>query len=64
MEIDAVLSLLGLALRGGRLVMGEEPVETVTQARDLPSRRVGIPSSTSSPSCPRRNTRLESVMVV
>ena len=32
MEIDAVLSLLGLALRGGRLVMGEEPVETVTQA--------------------------------
>lgn len=34
MEIDAVLSLLGLALRGGRLVMGEEPVETVTQARD------------------------------
>ena len=34
MEIDAVLSLLGLALRGGRLVMGEEPVETVVQARD------------------------------
>lgn len=34
MEIDAVLSLLGLSLRGGRLVMGEEPVETVTQARD------------------------------
>lgn len=34
MEIDAVLSLLGLALRGGRLVMGEEPVESVVQARD------------------------------
>lgn len=34
MEIDAVLSLLGLALRGGRLVMGEEPVEAVVQARD------------------------------
>ena len=34
MENDAVLSLLGLALRGGRLVMGEEPVEAVAQARD------------------------------
>lgn len=34
MEIDAVLSLLGLALRGGRLVMGEEPVETVVLSRD------------------------------
>lgn len=34
MEIDAVLSLLGLALRGGRLVMGEEPVEDTVQARD------------------------------
>ena len=29
-----VLSLLGLALRGGRLVMGEEPVEGIVRARD------------------------------
>ena len=31
---DNILSLLGLALRGGRLVMGEEPVEGVARARD------------------------------
>ena len=29
-----VLSLLGLALRGGRLVLGEEPVEGIVRARD------------------------------
>ena len=29
-----ILSLLGLALRGGNLVVGEEPVEAVTRARD------------------------------
>ena len=29
-----VLSLLGLALRGGRLVVGEEPVEGTVRARD------------------------------
>ena len=29
-----VLSLLGLALRGGRLVVGEEPVEGIVRARD------------------------------
>lgn len=29
-----VLSLLGLALRGGRLAVGEEPVEAVSRARD------------------------------
>ena len=31
---DNILSLLGLALRGGRLVIGEEPVEGVARARD------------------------------
>ena len=31
---DRILSLLGLALRGGRLVLGEEPVESVARARD------------------------------
>ena len=31
---DQVLSLLGLALRGGRLAVGEEPVEAVARARD------------------------------
>ena len=29
-----ILSLLGLALRGNRLAVGEEPVEAVTRARD------------------------------
>ena len=29
-----ILSLLGLSLRGGHLVMGEEPVEGVARARD------------------------------
>ena len=29
-----ILSLLGLALRGGNLVVGEEPVEAVARARD------------------------------
>ena len=29
-----VLSLLGLALRGGRLVLGEEPVEGIVRAKD------------------------------
>ena len=29
-----ILSLLGLALRGGRLAVGEEPVEAVARARD------------------------------
>ena len=31
---NQVLSLLGLALRGGRLAIGEEPVEAVARARD------------------------------
>jgi len=31
---NQVLSLLGLALRGGRLAVGEEPVEAVARARD------------------------------
>ena len=34
MDSNNILSLLGLALRGGRLVMGEEPVEAVARARD------------------------------
>lgn len=34
MDSHNILSLLGLALRGGRLVMGEEPVEAVARARD------------------------------
>ena len=29
-----ILSLLGLSLRGGRLAVGEEPVEAVARARD------------------------------
>ena len=34
MDSHNILSLLGLALRGGRLVMGEEPVEAVARGRD------------------------------
>ena len=34
MSNHPVLSLLGLALRGGRLVLGEEPVEGIVRARD------------------------------
>ena len=34
MSNDRILSLLGLALRGGRLAVGEEPVEAVARARD------------------------------
>ena len=34
MSNDRILSLLGLCLRGGRLAVGEEPVEAVARARD------------------------------
>ena len=34
MDNNHILSLLGLALRGGNLAVGEEPVETVVRARD------------------------------
>ena len=34
MDSDRILSLLGLALRGGNLAVGEEPVEAVARARD------------------------------
>lgn len=34
MSISPVLSLLGIALRGNNLVVGEEPVEAVARARD------------------------------
>ena len=34
MSSDRILSLLGLALRGSRLAVGEEPVEAVARARD------------------------------
>ena len=34
MDNNRILSLLGLALRGNRLAVGEEPVEAVARARD------------------------------
>jgi len=34
MSNNAILSLLGLALRGGRLIVGEEPVEGAVRAKD------------------------------
>lgn len=34
MDRHNILSLLGLALRGGNLVVGEEPVESVSRAKD------------------------------
>ena len=34
MNSNGILSLLGLALRGGNLAVGEEPVEAVARARD------------------------------
>ena len=34
MDSHNILSLLGLALRGGRLAVGEEPVEAVARAKD------------------------------
>ena len=34
MDSNGILSLLGLALRGGNLAVGEEPVEAVARARD------------------------------
>lgn len=34
MDSKNILSFLGLALRGGRAVVGEEPVESVVRARD------------------------------
>lgn len=34
MSMDPVLSLMGIALRGGNLVVGEEPVEAAARAKD------------------------------
>ena len=34
MSDDRILSLIGLCLRGGRLAVGEEPVEAAARARD------------------------------
>ena len=34
MDRNGILSLLGLALRGNNLAVGEEPVEAVARARD------------------------------
>ena len=34
MENKRILSLLGLALRGGNLAVGEEPVEAAARAKD------------------------------
>ena len=39
MDSHNILSLLGLALRGGNLVVGEEPVDAASRARD--ARAVG-----------------------
>ena len=34
MDSEQILPLLGLCLRGGRLAVGEEPVEAVARTRD------------------------------
>ena len=34
MSMDPILSLMGIALRGGNLVVGEEPVEAAARAKD------------------------------
>ena len=47
---DRVLSLLGLSLRGGNLVVGEEPVDAAARAKDarllLPKTRTLAPNET------------------
>jgi len=47
MDSKNILSFLGLALRGGRLAVGEEPVEAVTRARD--ARLVLLASDATAP---------------
>jgi len=47
MDSKNILSFLGLALRGGRLAVGEEPVEAVTRARD--ARLVLLASDAAAP---------------
>ena len=40
MDSHNILSLLGLALRGGNLAVGEEPVDAVARARQLKGNQV------------------------
>ena len=47
MDSKNILPFLGLALRGGRLAVGEEPVEAVTRARD--ARLVLLASDATAP---------------
>ena len=51
MDSHNILSLLGLALRGGRLAVGEEPVEAVARARD--ARVLLVASDASDNTCRR-----------
>ena len=51
MDSHNILSLLGLALRGGNLAVGEEPVEAVARARDA---RVLLLASDAAPNTRRR----------
>ena len=54
MNSERILSLLGLALRGGNLVVGEEPVEAVARARDA---RVLLMASDAAANTHRRCAR-------
>ena len=51
MDSHNILSLLGLALRGGNLAVGEEPVEAVARARDA---RVLLLAADAAPNTRRR----------
>lgn len=51
MDSHNILSLLGLALRGGNLAVGEEPVEAVARARDA---RVLLAAADAAPNTCRR----------
>lgn len=51
MDSHNILSLLGLALRGGRLAVGEEPVEAAARARD--ARVLLVASDASDNTCRR-----------
>jgi ribosomal protein L7Ae-like RNA K-turn-binding protein len=51
MSSDPILSLLGLALRGNHLAVGEEPVEAVARARD--ARVLLLAADTAASTCRR-----------
>ena len=51
MDSHNILSLLGLALRGGNLAVGEEPAEAVSRARDA---RVLLAAADAAPNTCRR----------